>query len=119
MQVCLSLCLQTIAPNITIESDFNKPMFCYFVCNNSLLIIEKGLVITFSTFQMFQKAVVTILKVVVLTKRRAILQLVLTTDLLMYIKISNDPTTFLYYRSSRFRMAGSGLGRSLSLHDVA
>jgi hypothetical protein len=119
MRVCLSLCLQIIAPNTILEPGFNQQMLYYCVCVISFPIIVNGLIITSLTFTTSWEAVVMVLKVDVLIKRETMLQHVLTTDLLMHKTISNAPITFLYYRSSRFRMAGSGLGRSLSLHDVA
>jgi hypothetical protein len=119
MRVCLSLCLQITAPNTIQVPGLNLQMLYYCVCVISLSIFATGLTTTTLTSTTSGAAVVMVLKVDVSIKKETMSQHVLTPDLLMHKTIPNVPITSLYSRSSRFRMAGSSLGRSLSLHDVA
>ncbi len=119
----MSLSLQIIAPNTTIEYDFNKQMSLDLVGIVSFCITAYGLIKIYSTFRIFWVVTAKMIKFVVSIKRKAMLLYEFTTDLLVYKKmhkkISSASISVLFHRSSRFRMAGSGLGRSLSLLDVA
>jgi hypothetical protein len=86
-------------------------------------IIANGLIKIYSTFRIIWVAIATLFKLVISIKGKKGLMYVLVTVLILYNnmnkKTSSAPILFLFHRISRFRMAGSGLGRSLSLLDVA
>ncbi len=115
--------LQTIAPNSTIVYDFHKQRSPVLVDIMPPCIIANGLIKIYSTFRIIWVAIATLFKLVISIKGKKGLMYVLVTVLILYNnmhkKTSSAPILFLFHRISRFRMAGSGLGWSLSLLDVA